>query len=54
MAGFTPESIFARYSDNKFVHKDELQSGVYGLSRYENGSGLALTAPVFKRRKSGK
>lgn len=37
MAGFTPESIFARYSDNKFVHKDELQSGVYGLFRYENG-----------------
>lgn len=37
VAGFPPESIFARYSDNKFVHKEELQPGVYGLFRYENG-----------------
>ena len=37
VAGFPSESIFARYSDNMFVHKDELQPGVYGLFRYENG-----------------
>lgn len=37
VAGFPPESIFARYSDNKFVHKKEAQPGVYGLFRYENG-----------------
>ena len=38
VAGFPSESIFARYSDNKFVHKDELQPGVYGLFRYVNGA----------------
>lgn len=38
VAGFPSESIFARYSDNKFVHKDECQPGVYGLFRYENGA----------------
>lgn len=37
IAGFPSESVFARYSDNKFVHKDEIQAGVYGLFRYENG-----------------
>lgn len=37
LGGFPPESIFARYSDNKFVHKGELQPGIYGLFRYENG-----------------
>lgn len=38
VAGFPSESVFARYSNNKFVHKDELQPGVYGLFRYENGA----------------
>lgn len=37
LGGFPSESVFARYSDNKFVHKGELQPGVYGLFRYENG-----------------
>lgn len=38
VAGFPSDSIFARNSDNEFVHKDELLSGVYGLFKYENGS----------------
>lgn len=37
VAGFPPESIFARSSDSKFVHKGETQAGVYGLFKYENG-----------------
>ena len=38
IAGFPPESVFARSSNNMFVHKGEVQSGVYGLFRYENGA----------------
>lgn len=37
VAGFPSDSIFARHSDNKFVHKNELMPGVYGLFKYENG-----------------
>lgn len=37
VAGFPSDSIFARHSNNAFVHKGEHQPGVYGLFGYENG-----------------